>query len=124
MNETIDVEMRNLCSHVLRIRNSGKPLLFSGLGLLSEFKTPPQLRQTRPARMSNVAAIVAPCIMLHADPAPSYRRRKNNSVTGPAKQPDLETLYKLRLHTKMRILFICHRLPYPPHQGGKIRPFN
>src|SRR5262245_55880104 len=24
----------------------------------------------------------------------------------------------------MRILFICHRLPYPPNRGGKIRPFN
>ena len=24
----------------------------------------------------------------------------------------------------MKILFLCHRLPYPPHRGGKIRPFN
>ncbi len=24
----------------------------------------------------------------------------------------------------MRILFLCHRLPYPPQRGGKIRPFN
>lgn len=24
----------------------------------------------------------------------------------------------------MRILFTCHRLPYPPKRGGKIRPFN
>lgn len=24
----------------------------------------------------------------------------------------------------MRILFLCHRLPYPPTRGGKIRPFN
>lgn len=24
----------------------------------------------------------------------------------------------------MRILFLCHRLPYPPRRGGKIRPFN
>ena len=24
----------------------------------------------------------------------------------------------------MRILFVCHRLPYPPKRGGKIRPFN
>jgi len=24
----------------------------------------------------------------------------------------------------MRILFICHRFPYPPTRGGKIRPFN
>ena len=24
----------------------------------------------------------------------------------------------------MRILFLCHRLPYPPKRGGKIRPFN
>src|SRR5262245_52529151 len=24
----------------------------------------------------------------------------------------------------MKLLFICHRLPYPPNRGGKIRPFN
>lgn len=24
----------------------------------------------------------------------------------------------------MRILFLCHRVPYPPKRGGKIRPFN
>jgi len=24
----------------------------------------------------------------------------------------------------MKILFICHRLPFPPTRGGKIRPFN
>ncbi len=24
----------------------------------------------------------------------------------------------------MRLLFLCHRLPYPPKRGGKIRPFN
>src|SRR3546814_16374772 len=24
----------------------------------------------------------------------------------------------------MRILFVCHRFPYPPARGGKIRPFN
>jgi sugar transferase (PEP-CTERM/EpsH1 system associated) len=24
----------------------------------------------------------------------------------------------------MKILFVCHRLPYPPTRGGKIRPFN
>ena len=24
----------------------------------------------------------------------------------------------------MKILFICHRFPYPPRRGGKIRPFN
>jgi polysaccharide biosynthesis protein PslH len=24
----------------------------------------------------------------------------------------------------MKILFICHRFPYPPKRGGKIRPFN
>ena len=24
----------------------------------------------------------------------------------------------------MRILFICHRVPFPPKRGGKIRPFN
>jgi len=24
----------------------------------------------------------------------------------------------------MNVLFVCHRLPYPPNRGGKIRPFN
>jgi len=24
----------------------------------------------------------------------------------------------------MRILFVCHRFPYPPNRGGKIRPFH
>jgi sugar transferase (PEP-CTERM/EpsH1 system associated) len=24
----------------------------------------------------------------------------------------------------VKILFVCHRLPYPPNRGGKIRPFN
>ncbi|HVE51178.1 MAG TPA: glycosyl transferase family 1, partial [Casimicrobiaceae bacterium] len=24
----------------------------------------------------------------------------------------------------MNILFICHRFPFPPKRGGKIRPFN
>jgi hypothetical protein len=24
----------------------------------------------------------------------------------------------------MRILFVCHRMPFPPKRGGKIRPFN
>src|SRR6185437_11397201 len=24
----------------------------------------------------------------------------------------------------MRILFVCHRLPFPPSRGGKIRPFQ
>ncbi len=24
----------------------------------------------------------------------------------------------------MKALFVCHRLPYPPKRGGKIRPFN
>ena len=24
----------------------------------------------------------------------------------------------------MKILYVCHRFPYPPKQGGKIRPFN
>ena len=24
----------------------------------------------------------------------------------------------------MRILYVCHRFPYPPARGGKIRPFN
>lgn len=24
----------------------------------------------------------------------------------------------------MKILFVCHRFPYPPNRGGKIRPFN
>jgi polysaccharide biosynthesis protein PslH len=25
---------------------------------------------------------------------------------------------------KMNILYVCHRFPYPPKRGGKIRPFN
>ena len=24
----------------------------------------------------------------------------------------------------MNVLFVCHRFPYPPKRGGKIRPFN
>jgi hypothetical protein len=24
----------------------------------------------------------------------------------------------------MKILYLCHRFPYPPRRGGKIRPFN
>ena len=28
------------------------------------------------------------------------------------------------LEAKMRILFVCHRLPFPPNRGGKIRPFQ
>jgi len=24
----------------------------------------------------------------------------------------------------MRVLYVCHRVPYPPKRGGKIRPFN
>src|SRR5512147_2255262 len=24
----------------------------------------------------------------------------------------------------MKILYVCHRVPYPPQRGGKIRPFN
>jgi hypothetical protein len=24
----------------------------------------------------------------------------------------------------MKILYVCHRFPYPPARGGKIRPFN
>ena len=28
------------------------------------------------------------------------------------------------LRLGMKILFLCHRLPYPPQRGGKIRPFN
>jgi sugar transferase (PEP-CTERM/EpsH1 system associated) len=26
--------------------------------------------------------------------------------------------------TRMKILYVCHRFPYPPKRGGKIRPFN
>src|SRR5215467_16229107 len=26
--------------------------------------------------------------------------------------------------TAMNILFVCHRFPYPPIRGGKIRPFH
>src|SRR5688572_10340770 len=24
----------------------------------------------------------------------------------------------------MRVIFVCHRVPFPPKRGGKIRPFN
>ena len=24
----------------------------------------------------------------------------------------------------MKILYLCHRFPFPPKRGGKIRPFN
>ena len=24
----------------------------------------------------------------------------------------------------MKVLYLCHRFPYPPKRGGKIRPFN
>ena len=24
----------------------------------------------------------------------------------------------------MNILYLCHRFPFPPKRGGKIRPFN
>ena len=24
----------------------------------------------------------------------------------------------------MKIFFACHRFPFPPNRGGKIRPFN
>ena len=24
----------------------------------------------------------------------------------------------------MKILYVCHRFPFPPKRGGKIRPFN
>ena len=24
----------------------------------------------------------------------------------------------------MKVLYVCHRFPYPPKRGGKIRPFN
>ena len=24
----------------------------------------------------------------------------------------------------MNVLFVCHRFPFPPARGGKIRPFN
>src|SRR5947208_14497413 len=25
---------------------------------------------------------------------------------------------------RVKILYVCHRFPYPPKRGGKIRPFN
>ena len=25
---------------------------------------------------------------------------------------------------RMKILYVCHRFPFPPKRGGKIRPFN
>ncbi|HEX3126060.1 MAG TPA: TIGR03087 family PEP-CTERM/XrtA system glycosyltransferase [Thermoanaerobaculia bacterium] len=45
--------------------------------------------------------------------------------------PPLDTLVDLRQHTlsrepkpKMRILYLCHRVPYPPDKGEKIRAFH
>src|SRR3546814_2047345 len=32
--------------------------------------------------------------------------------------------YRGGLGGRMRILFVCHRFPYPPARGGKIRPVN
>ncbi len=29
-----------------------------------------------------------------------------------------------RAERSMKILYVCHRVPYPPQRGGKIRPFN
>ncbi|MGB5103653.1 MAG: hypothetical protein WBO04_10110, partial [Steroidobacteraceae bacterium] len=26
--------------------------------------------------------------------------------------------------SRMKVLFVCHRVPFPPKRGGKIRPFN
>ena len=34
--------------------------------------------------------------------------------------PDYRTLFS----RTMKILFVCHRFPYPPNEGGKIRAFN
>jgi sugar transferase (PEP-CTERM/EpsH1 system associated) len=36
----------------------------------------------------------------------------------------LERLRFKDSETEMKILFVCHRLPFPPNRGGKIRPFN
>lgn len=30
----------------------------------------------------------------------------------------------LNKHGGMKVLFVCHRVPFPPKRGGKIRPFN
>jgi hypothetical protein len=40
-------------------------------------------------------------------------------MVGGEKPTTLETAATL-----MNILFVCHRLPFPPNRGGKIRPFN
>jgi hypothetical protein len=28
------------------------------------------------------------------------------------------------MESRVEILYVCHRFPYPPRRGGKIRPFN
>ena len=31
---------------------------------------------------------------------------------------------ELKAIARMKILYVCHRFPFPPKRGGKIRPFN
>ena len=31
---------------------------------------------------------------------------------------------ELKGRGRMKILYVCHRFPFPPKRGGKIRPFN
>ena len=31
---------------------------------------------------------------------------------------------ELKGFARMKILYLCHRFPFPPKRGGKIRPFN
>src|ERR1035438_6714910 len=31
---------------------------------------------------------------------------------------------ELKISIGMKVLFVCHRVPFPPKRGGKIRPFN
>src|SRR5262245_39821092 len=33
-------------------------------------------------------------------------------------------LIESRIDHSVKILFLCHRVPYPPNRGGRIRPFN
>jgi polysaccharide biosynthesis protein PslH len=40
------------------------------------------------------------------------------------RESDGGSLFDATPQRTVKILFVCHRLPYPPNRGGKIRPFN
>ncbi len=45
-------------------------------------------------------------------------------LAGWGRGPVPSDLNKPSSPAAMRILFLCHRFPYPPNEGGKIRSFN